>query len=167
MKRSGPLKRKTPLRAKTPLRRTGIKKKATRTKLPAVSTTRNKADKLLTPIIKAQFKKCLLCPFAGRNNDTQVAHHHVHKSQSTRLRYELDNLIPLCNPCHQMLHNNESYWASKIVQLRGIEWFEKLERMKHETVKADVHFYLAAIERLTAHAATINGYAGATGKQIS
>ena len=112
-------------------------------KKPTVKTMRNKCDALLTPIIKKMYPKCLLC-----GHDTQVAHHHVHKSQSTRLRYEIDNLIPLCNSCHLALHMNESYHASRIVEMRGVEWFRKLDRMKHEIVKADVYFYLLNYERL-------------------
>ena len=114
-------------------------------KAPKASTLRNKADALLTPIIKAKFPRCLLCP-----NDTQVAHHHVHKSQSTRLRYHLDNLIPLCNPCHFKLHHNESYWAGKIIEIRGMDWFKELDRLKNEIVKADRFYYQAAYERLSA-----------------
>lgn len=121
-------------------------------KVPKVSTVRNKADALLTPLIKEMHPRCLLCPFATepRSNPTQVAHHHVHKSQSTRLRYEIDNLIPLCNQCHLMLHNNESFWASKIVEIRGLDWFRNLERLKNEYVKADWRYYQAAIDRLQA-----------------
>ena len=116
-----------------------IKKK----KLPKVSTVRTKCDNLLTPIIKKAYPKCLLC-----YKPTEVAHHHVHKSKSTRLRYELDNLIPLCGHCHVVLHNNESFWASRIVAIRGIDWFNNLERIGREIVKADVHFYSAHYERL-------------------
>lgn len=156
MKRSQ-IKRRTPLKSKTGIRtHPSVKRPATgriasqaRRKNPSLKTARNKADSLLTPLIKQIHPRCLLCPFAGRNNPTQVAHHHVHKSSSTRLRYEVPNLIPLCNQCHLMLHQNESFWASKIVQLRGIEWFNEIERMKYETVKADVYYYLAAIERLS------------------
>jgi len=119
-----------------------------RKKLPNLKTVRNKADALLTPIIKAQHPKCLLCPHSGRSNDTQVAHHHVHKSKSTRLRYEMANLINLCHACHVMLHNNESFWASKIVQIKGVEWFNKLERQKNEIVKADVLYFMRNLEDL-------------------
>lgn len=110
---------------------------------PTVKSLRNKCDALLTPIIKKMFPKCLLC-----GSETQVAHHHKHKSSSTRLRYELDNLINLCNSCHYALHNNESYYASKIVQIKGLEWFKKLDKMGTEIVKADVIFYQKNYERL-------------------
>lgn len=106
-------------------------------KLPSVKTARNKADSYLTPIIRNMFPKCLLC-----GADTQVAHHHFKKSYSTRLRYELENLIPLCNPCHLRLHCNEIYWTSKVISIKGIEWFKGLDRMKNEYCKADVHWFI-------------------------
>lgn len=112
-------------------------------KKPSKTTLRNKCDSLLTPIVKKLYPKCLLC-----NNETQVAHHHVHKSKSTRLRYEIDNLINLCGHCHVVLHCNESYWASRIIDIKGIEWFRKLDKMKNETVKADVIFYMNHYDRL-------------------
>lgn len=108
-----------------------------------ISTLRNKTDALLTPLIKKLHPCCLLC-----GNFTQVAHHHVHKSKSTALRYDLANLIPLCHRCHIALHHNESYWASKIIQIKGISWFEKLEKKKNITVKADASFYKNHYRRL-------------------
>lgn len=113
-----------------------------------LSSLRNKADKLLTPYIISKHPHCLLkapnCAYY-----TQVAHHHVHKSKSNRLRYEESNLIPLCHHCHIVLHNNESYWASKIIETKGIEWFQNLDRMKNEIVKTNASFYLEAIDRYT------------------
>lgn len=114
-----------------------------KTKLPKVKTVRTKADNLLTPIIKVMYPFCLL-----DGHPTEVAHHHVHKSKSTRLRYEIDNLVPLCNSCHFKLHKDESYWGSRVVQERGMDWFKKLDRTKNEIVKADVHYYIGHYERL-------------------
>jgi 5-methylcytosine-specific restriction endonuclease McrA len=116
-------------------------------KLPKLSTMRNKCDALLTPIIKEIYPRCLLNT-SNCSSYTQVAHHHIHKSRSTRLRYELDNLIPLCHHCHVVLHHNESYHASKIIEIKGIEWFKELDKMKDEYVKADVHWYIEQYERL-------------------
>lgn len=108
-----------------------------------VKSVRNQCDKLLTPLIKKMYPKCLLC-----KGQTEVAHHHVHKSKSTRLRYEVDNLVPLCNRCHLALHMNESYHASRIVMIRGIEWFKGLEKIKDEIVKADVLYYSTQLGKL-------------------
>ena len=110
---------------------------------PTVKTLRNKCDKLLTPIVKQQNPRCLLC-----NHETEVAHHHVHKSKSTILRYDLDNLINLCHSCHLALHHNESYYASKIVDLKGLDWFRNLESKKNQIIKADIHWYQEQYDRL-------------------
>ena len=107
-------------------------------------TLRNKADKLLTPIIKQLHPDCILC-----GAPTQVAHHHVHKSKSSILRYNLDNLIPLCTGCHLKLHHNESYWASKIVAIRGLDWFRGLEKEKNKIIKVNDAWYQENLERLT------------------
>lgn len=138
------------VRLKAKKRQPKKKKPKKRTKLPAIKTMRNKCDKLLTPIIKEQHPICLLQGSENCNYYTQVAHHHVHKSKSNRLRYEIDNLIPLCHACHMMLHANESFWASKIVQIKGIEWFNSLEEKKNEIVKCDIHWYIENYERLRA-----------------
>jgi len=120
-------------------------------KLPSIKTARNKADSMLTPLVMKLHPNCLLC-----GNPTQVAHHHVHKSKSTRLRYELDNLIPLCASCHFKLHQNESYWASIVVEKKGIEWFKRLDKLGQEIVKSDVHFYLRAQEELSTVSTSIS-----------
>ena len=87
-------------------------------------------DKLLSPIIVKLYPRCLLC-----NGQTQVAHHHCHKSKSLTLRYDFKNLIPLCNSCHFKLHFNESFWASKIVKIKGLKWFSYIEKKKQETLR--------------------------------
>jgi len=112
---------------KSPLRK--------RSKSPT-SKLQRECDKHLTPIIKLMYPNCLLC-----GDKTEVAHHHIHRSKSLLLRYDIDNLIPLCNRCHMALHHNESYYASKIVEIRGISWFKELDRKKHQTIKADVLWY--------------------------
>ena len=105
-------------------------------KKPSVKTLRNKVDKLLTPWIIGKHKQCLLCP-----NKAQVSPHFIYKSQSSRLRYEEDNLIPLCTICHCKLHHDENIGASKIVAVKGVEWFQRIEKMKRELVKTDRYFY--------------------------
>jgi len=118
-----------------------------RSKLPTVKTMRNKCDKLLTPIIKQQHKNCFLRGSENCAGITQVAHHHIKKSNSSALRYDLDNLIPLCNCCHMMLHQNESKWVTILIQKKGMEWAESLLK-KNVIVKTDVHFYISNYERL-------------------
>lgn len=150
MKRSGFLARKTPLKAyssfkrgKTAKRVKDPSKAVKRPKLPAIKTIRTKADNLLTPIIKKQYPRCLLC-----SKPTEVGHHFFFKSQSNRLRYELDNIIPLCHKCHFSLHANENIHSSRIVAIKGAEWFGNLELTRREYCKTDVHWYIENHRRL-------------------
>lgn len=131
--------RKVPKPTKKPAKR--------KNKLPTVKSMRNKADKLLTPIIKAQHPECFLKSSSSCNFYTQVAHHHIKKSRSSALRYDLENLVPLCNSCHLMLHQNESKWVLELIERKGIEWAQSLKE-KDVLVKTDVHFYIENYERL-------------------
>jgi len=155
--------RKTPLKRGTKqLKRSGFKNKTKPTlnrttaplrasksnKLPLAKTVRNKCDKLLTPIIKSQFPNCFLRKAEHCQGLTQVAHHFILKSKCTALRYDLENLIPLCHNCHLLLHSHESYYSSIIVERKGLDWFRYLDNKKNQIVKADVHFYLENLDRL-------------------
>jgi hypothetical protein len=110
--------------------------------------TQKMCDNLLSPIVKSEHPICFFHGIAEKcTRDTQVAHHHVHKSKSLALRYDFENLINLCNHCHLMLHCNESFWASKIVSVKGLEWFAYLEKKKQETTKPnypEIYEYLSA-----------------------
>lgn len=122
------------------MKKTPLKKKS---KSPTAKLCK-KCDDLLSPIVIKKYPKCLLCGLP-----TQVAHHHIHKSKSNRLRHDLLNLINLCHSCHFALHQNESYYASKIVKIKGLKWFAKLEKLKQESIKADVIYYEKTLKRLT------------------
>lgn len=119
------------------------RKKAKRSKLPSSKTMRNKCDKLLTPIIKLMYPTCL---FTGE--PTEVAHHHFKKSTSSACRYYIPNLIPLTHKAHMRLHSDEILWAGRVVQNKGLEWLEDLERQKKVEVKTDVHWYMENYKRL-------------------
>lgn len=142
MKRTA-LKRKTPLKAKKVLRAKKTTKKVKRTRLPTVKSVRNRCDALLTPIIKLMYPTCLLT-----GAPTEVAHHHVKKSESNALRYYLPNLIPLTHKAHIALHSHETLYSSKIVAIKGLDWWHDLEREKRREMKCDVHYYLAEEKRL-------------------
>ena len=122
------------------------RKKATkvRSKLPKLSTMRNKCDALLTPIIKKMHPYCI---FTGQ--ETQVAHHAIKKSTSSALRYYLPNLIPLTHQAHLRLHCDEITWTGRLVAIKGMDWWEDLERERKRAMKIDIHYYIAEHKRLT------------------
>lgn len=112
---------------------------------------RDKADKLLTPIIKKLHPKCESCGLP-----TQVAHHFIEKSRSSNLRYDIDlNLIPLCNSCHTKIHNlfgsnvQGSYSiVDNLIRKRGQAWYNKVNKLSTKIIKADIIFYESNYRRL-------------------
>lgn len=146
MKRT-PLKRKTPLKATSSLKRTARKTVPRRKadKLPKASTIQKKCDALLTPIIKLMYPTCVLT-----GEPTEVAHHAIKKSTSSALRYYLPNLVPLTHKAHLRLHCDEITWTGRLIAIKGMEWWEDLERERRKPIKTDVHYYLAELERLQA-----------------
>lgn len=160
MKRT-PLKRKTPLKSKTYLQakpkhasvtlykaqgeakysKTSYTTHITKTRKTERKKTQKNCDDLLTPIIKKRHPNCLLC-----GKYTQVAHHFIRKSVSSKLRYEFDNLIPLCNGCHFRLHHvDEGGYVGRIIKIKGQDWFNSIEKTKREYTK---HNYDIEFERL-------------------
>ncbi len=116
-----------------------------RDKLPPLKTMRNKCDGLLTPIIRKMYPHCLLS-----GAPTEVAHHHIKKSESSALRYYIPNLIPLTHKAHQALHAHETVYSSRIVAIKGLDWWHDIEREKRRDVKVDVHWFIENYQRLKA-----------------
>ncbi len=123
------------------------KKRATgqkRAKLPALSTLRNKCDALLTPLCKKISPNCESC-----GQPTQVGHHWIEKSRSSFLRYDMRNLIALCNPCHAKIHNRFGNSvvggldvAEIIINKRGREWKLQMDIDHKIYQKVDRDYYL-------------------------
>ena len=109
------------------------------------------ADTLITPTIKKLHPKCGAC-----GNPTQVGHHWIEKSRSSRLRYDIDlNIIPLCNSCHSKIHNlfgNSIVGGLDVADIirkkRGEDWYNKVREIGREIIKTDLAFYEQNYERL-------------------
>lgn len=128
------------------MKRTRLNKKGK----SSVSQLRNKCDRLLQEWNKGRTKFCECC--GGQN---QAGHHWVEKSTSARLRYEKDNIIPLCNSCHCKIHNRfgnsitGSYdVATIIINKRGEKWYNKLNKTRHEIVKISKGYFENILEEL-------------------
>jgi hypothetical protein len=118
-------------------------KVAKRAKLPALSTLRNKTDALLTPLCKKNYPNCESC-----GQLTQVGHHWIEKSRSSFLRYDMRNLIALCNSCHAKIHNRFGNSvvggldvAEIIINKRGRAWKELMDAEHKTYQKVDRDYY--------------------------
>ena len=106
--------------------------------------TQKKCDSLLSPIIKLLYPKCLLC-----GGQTQIAHHFIKKSVSSFHRYNLKNLINLCNACHFRLHfNDEGLWNGRIALIKGKRWLDNLEKHKRDYVRCNLEYYERIYKKL-------------------
>ena len=164
MKRSGFKQKKT-----VPLKRSGFstKKRATVANLPSqtplarkprkkkthsLKSLRDKADSLLTPLCKKYSPNCECC-----NQPTQVGHHWIEKSRSSFLRYDMRNLVALCNSCHAKIHNRFGNSivggldvAEIIINKRGRAWKEQLDKEHTTHQPVNKTFYIENYNRLSA-----------------
>jgi hypothetical protein len=102
-------------------------------------------DRLWQEVNKLRHKKCLLC--GGEN---EVGHHFIPKKMCAALRYSLENQIPLCGHCHCALHlTQDPKYNQKIVDVRGGEWYKRLDAMRNTIIKKNAEYYRIAKEVLT------------------
>lgn len=109
------------------------------------SQWQKKCDTKLQLRGKALFKKCEIC-----SKPMSCLHHFFPKSVSSRLRYDWDNLIPICNACHMRHHQaNDPRIHGTVIQKRGISWYENLVIKKYEEVRTNVAYYKYIYEALS------------------
>ena len=107
-----------------------------------ISYYRNKADKALQ---QALIKINPFCEICGK--PTSCHHHFYPKSSCSALRYEEDNMIPVCVGCHLGFHSNRSAdFIGKTIAKRGIIWFNGLQRIRSRVIKATKKYYEDIIE---------------------
>jgi hypothetical protein len=99
--------------------------KPTKKKEPDLKKT---ADRLYQELGRKINDHCLVC-----GGDYSCLHHFVKKSQSTALRYDIENGIPICVRCHCGIHQglNDGVVA-RIAFIKGKEWLDDLEQKKRE-----------------------------------
>lgn len=108
-----------------------------------IKRLRNKADRLLQQIVKAARPRCEHC-----GKPTQAAHHFYTKASSAELRYDLQNMIALCNGCHLQHHKGSPDIHVKIMMDRGPEWYDDLFSRKSTVRKRNREYYIAVITQL-------------------
>lgn len=76
-------------------------------------------------------------------------HHFFTKQSSNRLRYDWDNLVPICRGCHFSHHNkSDPTIHATVLKKRGQNWYDTLLMKKRETIKTDVPYYNYVLEML-------------------
>ena len=84
-----------------------------------------KADRLLQEVGRKLYEKkgCYVC-----GGVYSCLHHYHTKGCSNALRYDWNNLIPICVGCHSRHHNaNDPRIHDEIRRKKGQEWVDELE----------------------------------------
>jgi 5-methylcytosine-specific restriction endonuclease McrA len=100
------------------------------------SRMQKKADKSLQETGRKVYKKCLVC-----GKPVSCLHHFFPKSMSANLRYDWENLIPLCQNCHFSHHNGNPEIHAKIIEKKGQKWLEGLRVKKRQITKTSIEYY--------------------------
>ena len=90
-----------------------------------ITQPRSKADTLAVfCAIKKWGNQCEICGSAV--NDV---HHLYPKGNFGHLRYNLNNLVPICRKCHE---KTDAWILAEIMRVRGDEWYVDLKALAKE-----------------------------------
>lgn len=102
-----------------------------------------KADKCLQEWGRRTFNRCEVCG----SPEYSCLHHFFTKGSSNNLRYDVDNLIPICNSCHYKHHQrSDPTIHATVIFKRGKQWYMNLVKKKNAYKKVNVKFYKDAID---------------------
>lgn len=105
-----------------------------------LSYYRNKADRALQEANRRLKPKCEFC-----GKDSQVGHHFFPKSTASALRYDMSNIVSLCNGCHFSHHNGNPQIHARIILQRGEQWYKDLLKRKSQIIKPSKSYYLQQV----------------------
>ena len=104
----------------------------------------SQADKLLQLKFCPLNHNCIVCGATG-----VVGHHYIFKSQSHMLRFDMDNLVPLCPGCHTRLHfSGDPMIVQTILKKKGMAWADQLQEKRKTLVKFNKGFISSIIKDL-------------------
>ena len=105
---------------------------------------RKKADKMLQELGRRTYDSCLIC-----GKPMSCLHHYYPKSTCSALRYDWENLVPICQGCHFSHHNGNPAIHNKVNEIKGKKWLEDLEAKKRNGfVKTTIDYYENVIRLL-------------------
>ena len=110
--------------------------------MKSIAYYRRKADKAIQGWGKRTYKLCLVC-----GQPMSCLHHYFPKSISTNLRYNTDNLIPICQSCHFKHHNGDPRIQNAINGKIGKSRINYLLKEKNKLQKVGKKFYQDIIEK--------------------
>ena len=112
-------------------------------KKQSLSTLRKKCDKAMQEIGRQIHPICMVC-----GKPISCHHHFYPKSMSSNLRYDWENLIPLCTYCHFSHHNGNPEIHESVIRQKGDKWLNDLKSKRLKLVKPSKKYYQNVLETL-------------------
>jgi 5-methylcytosine-specific restriction enzyme A len=78
-------------------------------------------------ILKRDEYKCRECRRYGKTTPAKIVHHIYSLEDYPQYRLKSENLISLCNECHEKMYDR----FNKVMKEKGIQW---MERMKDKVI---------------------------------
>lgn len=118
-------------------------------KAPSKSKLQKTADNLMSLAIRRR-GVCELQMAKRCTPRTNLQHHHVvEKSRSSYLRYDFQNGLCVCTPCHMWWHNAGVVAAGEVFRQKfGAERWDYLVANTHNYVGTNIGYYRSQIEKL-------------------
>lgn len=108
-----------------------------------IKRLKKKLDRLIQEKYVAENPYCIVC-----SQPTSEMHHFIQKSLSMNLRWDDDNLVPVCKRCHTLHHKSGDPRIHQIIlKKKGHEWADMLELKRRVTFKPTLG-NLQEVERL-------------------
>jgi 5-methylcytosine-specific restriction endonuclease McrA len=105
---------------------------------------KEKLDKMIQERYVPLFPKCLVC-----GSPTSEMHHYIQKHQSTFLRWDGRNLVPLCRKCHCKHHiSGDPAIHETILKKRGFDWADELNEDRNKYFKVNIGIMEDLIRRI-------------------
>lgn len=102
-----------------------------------------KADKAFQEWGRRKYKNCLFCT----TRPYSCLHHFHTKGASSALRYDEENGIPVCYYHHCSFHSKRAAEiTSQLIDMRGLEWSNRLLVKKRNIVKTTKKYYETIIK---------------------
>ncbi len=126
----------------------------------------NKADKIWYEVCRKKWgNKCIIgksFEYEGKLKkkknegcwgEANQMHHWVKKGQSLATRWDIENGVPVCQPCHYVLEHSQDVekrraFEEEIIRKRGEKWRNRLKEKKRGIFKKNLGNLEDTIKRL-------------------
>lgn len=88
----------------------------------------DRLDTLISKIVRDRDRHCMDCGMFPGRGYVQLTHAHIFPRDNMSVRFDLENGITLCFPCHRYWQEHPVLFLKWMIRRMGMERYEVLER---------------------------------------